>query len=72
MVDGSSGSPTAADISDWVGSFGITHPVLRDVTGSLTPYAVIGFPTYVVIDRSMVIQNADMWPWSDSYVLGFI
>ena len=72
MTEGNSGSPTAAEISQWVSNYGITHPVLQDVTGSQTPYVAIGYPTYVVIDRNMVIQNADMWPWSDSYILCFI
>lgn len=72
MTEGNNGAPTAAEPMSWANTYGITHPVLRDTTGSQTPYVVLGYPTYVVIDRNMVIQNADMWPWSDSYVLGFI
>ena len=73
MVEGGSGgSPSASEINQWVSNYGITHPVLNDLSGSQKPYVVLGYPTFVVIDRNMVIQNADMWPWSDSYILGLI
>ncbi|HCP48270.1 MAG TPA: hypothetical protein DIU15_19685 [Deltaproteobacteria bacterium] len=62
---GGSGAGTAAEVADWVSSFGITHPVLQDSAQSLMPFMQSGYPTFVLIDRTMTIQNADLWPPPD-------
>lgn len=65
MLAGDSGAGTAAEVSEWVSVFGITHPVLQDSAQSLGPFMQSGYPTFVLIDRSMTIQNADLWPPPD-------
>ncbi len=60
-------TPSADDAAGWAEAYGIEHPVLADGTGETLGY-VLGYPTFVVIDREMVIQNANMWPWSDNEV----
>ena len=73
MVQGASqGPPTADELEAWTSDHGITHPMLLDVDATQIPYVLLGFPTYVVIDGDMVIQNADMWPWDDAYILGLV
>jgi len=69
MTDANSNPPGSSQINSWTSSLGLTHPVLADDgSGGVIQYVTTGFPTYVVIDREMVIQNNDMWPWSDSFV----
>jgi hypothetical protein len=69
MVSGNGNVPTQSEIEIWTGDHSLTHPVLNDASMSQSPYVTTGFPTYVVIDRTMTIQNADMWPWDSNYVL---
>jgi len=59
--------PDVDECANWAEQSGLTHPVLVD-DGSVISYVSSGFPTYVVIDREMTIQSADMWPWDDSFV----
>ena len=56
-------------MANWANSYGVIHPVLADSSQETSGYVTTGFPTYVLIDRDLVIQNADMWPWNDSEVL---
>lgn len=72
MLEGNGGVPTSSEVQSWVEQHGLTHPVLLDEMQTQMPYIVTGYPTYVVIDRAMVIQNADMWPWDDDFVLSLI
>lgn len=54
--------PEDASVNRWVDAFDLTHPVLadRDMLGST--YAVVGYPTFVLIGRDMRIVEPDMWP----------
>jgi len=63
-------APDEDDLANWFDGLGLTHPVLVDAAQSEADYVQAGFPTYVVIDREMVIQDHDMWPWNDSFVTG--
>jgi hypothetical protein len=31
-----------------------------------------GYPTYIVIDREMVVQNADLWPFDPQFVIDLL
>ena len=69
MVDTDTGSaPGASDAERWANNFDITHPVLGDTARSQNEYVVTGYPTYVVIDREMVIQEDDLWPFNENYI----
>ena len=72
MTSGNGGAPVASEVSSWVSSYGISHPVLLDSSQSQTSYVVTGYPTFVIVDRTMTIQNDDLWPWSDSFVTNLI
>lgn len=60
------GALNVGTVANWAGYFGLTHPVLVD-NGDVYRYAT-QFPTYVVIDRDMTIQEDNMWPWRDSTI----
>ena len=72
MVSGNGPQGTQQEIEAWTGDHSLTHPVINDPQQTQGSYVVTGFPTYVVIDRNMTIQNADMWPWNDSFILQLI
>jgi len=64
--------PTVADAQAWADAYDLTHPVLPDPTGSQEDYVTEGFPTYVVIDRHMVIVEDNLWPFDDSVVVDLL
>jgi hypothetical protein len=64
-------APNSADCQDWRTSYGLTHPVLADPSQSQMNY-ISAYPTFVLIDRNMVIQDPDMWPWSDSAIASLL
>lgn len=65
-------APAQADLESWNNQHGIEHPMLADGAMTQGPYCVLGYPTYVVIDQEMVIQNADLWPFDPNYVIGLL
>ena len=69
MNSANSEPPVQSTVADWANSFSIVHPVLADTGQDVSGFVTTGFPTYVVIDKELVIRNADMWPWNDSEVL---
>ena len=71
MQDGRPGHPSVDDLNDWAFSFNLQHPVLADVDGEIDDYAVAGggYPTYVIIDREMVIVNSNLWPFDAQAVV---
>jgi peroxiredoxin len=64
-----SSPPSVDDAVNWAENFGLEHPVLADTPQFNSPYILIGFPTYIVIDRQMNIVNDDLWPFDIDYVL---
>ncbi len=73
MTEDQSGAP--ADIDDaiaWCDQFAITHPMLADPEGTQMGYYVSGFPTYIIIDRDMVVANADLWPFDPQFVIDML
>lgn len=72
MVSGNANLPSQSEVESWTNTHSLTHPVLNDASQSQNPFVVLGFPTYVVIDRTMTIRNADMWPWDSNYILQFL
>jgi len=73
MQEGPSGGPPSeADLNSWNDTYALEHPQLNDGGMSQSPYVTLGYPTYVVIDREMVIQNADLWPFDANYVIGLL
>ncbi len=67
--DSGSAPPENDDINQWVDDYSLEHPVLADPTASQSPHLSGGFPTYVVIDREMVIIQEDLWPFDPDWVL---
>lgn len=70
--DAQGSPPDTSDLSTWCSTFNITHPVTADPQMSQNVYAVLGYPTYVVIDRDMRIVNADLWPWDPGFIIGLL
>jgi hypothetical protein len=68
MMAANAGTPTPGSVASWASDYGVSHPVLADPGQINAPFVQMGYPTFVVADRGMVIQNADMWPWSESYL----
>ena len=59
------GEPPAREHAQWwAESFDLTHPVLADTYASQYNYTGGSFPTVVVLDREMMIVNAD-WDHED-------
>ncbi len=73
MTAGNGAQPTLSKIQTWTTNFSpnITHPIVVDPTTSQIDYVLTGYPTFVVIDRTMTIRNADLWPWNESEVLSY-
>jgi hypothetical protein len=65
-------APDVADLNQWNNQFNITHPMLADPQKTQNFYAVLGYPTYVVIDRDMRIANADLWPWDANFITSLL
>lgn len=57
----------------WASTWKLTFPVIEDKSGSvLKPYPSGGFPTHVVIDRTMIVRwisPADLDYWYDEAVI---
>lgn len=69
MLETNSGAtPGQEDAARWAETYGLTHPVLADSTGDNYNYITTGYPTFVVIDQTMTIVNADLWPFDIGYV----
>lgn len=68
MVDANAGAPQVSHVANWADSFRLEHPVLADTSRSQSRYAS-SYPTYVVIDREMVIRNNDMYPFDERYAM---
>ncbi len=68
MLDGA----TPGDISSWVGSYGVTYPMVADPTNSLAAGLNGGYPTYPVIGPDMVIRNIDLFPFSCTGLSGYL
>ncbi|MCP4872735.1 MAG: TlpA family protein disulfide reductase [Proteobacteria bacterium] len=64
--------PSTSDVVTWGETFDLTHPIVADADQDNLPYIVTGFPTYVVIDRTMEIVNDDLWPFDQDYVLNLL
>jgi len=63
--------PGSSDCQSWQSSYSLTHPVLADPSGTQANF-LNGYPTFVVIDRTMTIVEPDMWPWSDSTITSLL
>lgn len=50
--------PTPEGVADWIDTYGLTFPVLRDEAGdpNLWTYCDGGLPTKVLVDHGMVID----------------
>ena len=68
LENSSGGQPSEADLNSWTDTFGIDHPMVSDGQGANAGYVVSGYPTYVLINRDMTIENADLWPFEASTV----
>lgn len=72
LQNSSGGEPTQTDLQSWAAEFGLEHPVLADPAGTQDPYVTVGYPTYVVIDRTMKIRNPDLWPFDPDEIIAIL
>lgn len=73
MLETNTGStPGSEDAARWADTYGLTHPVLADITGDNYNYIRTGFPTFVIIDQTMTIVEDDLWPFDLDYVLSLL
>ena len=80
LVDNAAGDPpTAEDINNWVATYGITTaPVLAGnrISGLIDTtaengYPVSSWPTFVIVDRDLVIQYG-LHGWSEEIIMDWI
>ena len=71
MNSANSGAPGQSTVANWAANYSVVHPVLADPSGETIPYVLLGYPTYVVIDRNMVIVEEDMWPYSTGTISSY-
>ena len=78
IEDAAGNDPDEADIQEWVTTYGmVDSPVLIgnradfvDLTG-MTGYPISAWPTFVVIDREMVLYNG-LNGWNEAVILSWI
>lgn len=58
--------PQAADVAAWAERYALERPVL--VGNDSVGFQAASFPTYVVIDRNMVVRHPDLWPLDEDYL----
>ena len=68
MLDANSSLDQA--IVSWASEYSANYPVLADNSGELSSFVVSGYPTFVIIDKDMVIKNTDLWPYDESFIKG--
>lgn len=68
LEDENSRKPSVEACARWAEELSLTHAVVADEEQANYDYIVSGFPTFVVIDRDMVIVEDDLWPFDPSYV----
>ena len=55
-------------IVNWASEYSANYPVLADESGELSSFVVSGYPTFVILDKNMVIKNTDLWPYDESFI----
>jgi len=63
MEDVQGATPDVSDLAQWVETYDLTHPVLRDDQGDLAGYTGFSYPRWIVIDRTMTITASGGWPF---------
>jgi len=65
MVSANNEPADSGDTANWSNSYGVTHPVLAEPNAGVG-YSLIqgGYPTYVILDREMVIVVPDAYPFN--------
>lgn len=58
--------PTVSNLQDWTTAFNLTHPVGLDSSNSLMPFAILGFPTYVLVAPDMTVASSLLFPPSEA------
>jgi peroxiredoxin len=72
MLESNSGEPTNGALNEWANAFGLSHPVLADVSQATMPYIAVGYPTFVVLDRELKVVEEDLWPMSASAISAYL
>ncbi|MBT3223362.1 MAG: TlpA family protein disulfide reductase [Proteobacteria bacterium] len=72
MQESASGAANVQAAKNWTDTYGLTHPVLADPSYTQDDYAVLGYPTVVVIDREMKVVEPDLWPVSFSKIESYL
>ncbi|MFT6147082.1 MAG: peroxiredoxin [Myxococcota bacterium] len=61
--------PASVDASnEWVDEYGVTHPILADVSEAQSPMLQGGFPTLPLLDRELRIVSLDNWPFDSASI----
>jgi hypothetical protein len=72
MVSGNGASPTAEEQASWAADPGIDSPLLLDEAAVENAYVTTGYPTFVLIDRTMTIVDNDQWPYDEGAILDLL
>lgn len=75
MVDDNGGNriPSTETLAAWADRYGVAHPVTADTTGyDASSYINGGYPTYVLIDQTMTIIDANMFPVNETLVRAIV
>ncbi|MCP4808571.1 MAG: hypothetical protein GY913_35405 [Proteobacteria bacterium] len=68
LEDDGGKKPSEEACARWASDLDLTHAVVADEEQQGYDFIVSGFPTFVVIDREMVIIEDDLWPFDPSFV----
>ena len=68
LEDAGSGPPGDEVMGRWAETFGLTHPVVSDLSGEQRGYVTDGYPAVVVIDRDMSIITNSLLPFDPSFL----
>ena len=65
MLD--SGTDMSSLVAQWATEYGLHHPVLADNAGVTSPFVTAGYPTYVLLDKDLVVRSLDLWGQGGEY-----
>ena len=63
MLQANEGPSSVEAANEWVDEYGVTHPILADISESQSPMLQGRFPTLPLLDRELRIVSLDNWPF---------
>ena len=64
--------PDVSDVEGWASRYNVNHPVLADANNDSYRHINGGYPSYVLIDQDMLINNADFYPFNEATAASLI